>query len=1113
MKIILGKSQTGKSTKIYEMMEEDQKNGKRPILFVPSQMREITELSYMREEKKEGIIHVTITTIAEYVSLLLKKKNLHLEESYLSKLDKKLLVSKLIKQKGKNLRLFQHVQQKEGFLELIHRYMEIFRKNQITEETLQNTKLKNKRLESKLQELGELYFSYEETIKDTYIDDVSEINRFNEKIDCYQKELENTTIYFDGYNNFTKPEFELITSFLKLRKKVTIALNTDITCIEDVYSNQTNDIFEETNQTYVQLLHMANSINEETVENVVLYPNFSGAKESLQYLTEYLFEPVKAKRKFKEECVKMNVYSNVYKEAEAVAYQICQKRKEGYRYNDFCIYTTDMASYESVLARTFYEYGIPLYVDTKRKIQCSRLTEYIIELLEMATLNLNFDGIVNLLKKGLNGFDLEDLAYLENYLLEFHIHPYQTHITFHLNNQNDHENEYDLERLNHIKEKAVSLFSDVVKKLKEASQVKEMVSIIYEHLVKEDIFLTYYELSEKIGEKAYFLYSSKADFKIWEQITEVFDSIDKIYENTSLNVSEFYQLFQMAISEVYTKSVPPTKDKVILADINRSKVGQKRISFFIGVVEGDFPKKYEEDLLFQDREIEELNQYGIALKETSIAKENMGKYNIYEALGHTKEYLYLSMPSVNIKNETTRKSFIIREIENLLTIKMVGEVTSTKDLEIQFHDIYSKEKCFEFMIKKLRFITEQIEQDNILTLNKAFDEQIQELFGIYDYFLYHKQYQEILFYLKKDDNLSQENMEHFYQKEFKSSVYKLEQFKKCPFAYYLKYILEIKKRKVYEMNAMDTGSLMHQILDGFSKDLMEHQIKWSDILDEEEKLKNVYHEKLVGIMNELLSHEFKKQQESVKYGIYKRKLENTMTKVIGTIAKSFRQSDFEVFGNEIAFNDHSLYLPIVLTLDQGIKMKIIGKIDRVDIYEEEGKSYIRVVDYKSSKKTLTIDDIKEGISLQLITYMTAMLQKESKGQKMIPAACLYMNLSDSLIKLKDYTKDQEMIKNEVMKKLRMNGLFLKDIHLLEKMDKYVSDSSAKLIDITTNRMENSKKILEESDFVNLCEEAKELLKKIGEEMVKGVVKINPNKKKEACKYCDFSSVCRKDSCL
>lgn len=44
--------------------------------------------------------------------------------------------------------------------------------------------------------------------------------------------------------------------------------------------------------------------------------------------------------------------------------------------------------------------------------------------------------------------------------------------------------------------------------------------------------------------------------------------------------------------------------------------------------------------------------------------------------------------------------------------------------------------------------------------------------------------------------------------------------------------------------------------------------------------------------------------------------------------------------------------PITLTLDDGRKVLIEGKIDRVDIAKLNNGKYIRIIDYKSSTKDL-----------------------------------------------------------------------------------------------------------------------------------------------------------------
>lgn len=1113
MKIILGKSKSGKSTKIYEYINEDIKNGIKPILFVPSQTREITELDYINKNKTNGIINVDITTISEYISLLLKKKNMHLEENYISDLEKKILLSSVINENKEKLKLFRNVAKKDGFLNLMYMYVDIFRKNNIASNEIENIELKNKALEYKLKEIYFIFSKYQERINEKYIDNISEINIFNDNINKYKEYFTGSSIYFDGYNNFNKSELQFIKSLLSLNLNVTIAIDTDITCIEDIYSNNTNDIFEIPNKTYLKLLNIANSIKDEKIENIVLYNNYSKANNNLIYLAENVFEYVKNKIDINDDSVNINVYSNVYKEVQAIAYKISKKIREGYRYNDFCIYTTDVKNYESVFSRVFYEYNIPLYIDSKKKIWTSKLTEYILELLEMSSSNITLDFVINLLKKGLNNFDLEELAYLENYILEFNINKYNIKNKLYLNNEGYNETIYDLDRINKIRNDAVNVFYDLVDNLKKENSTKKIIEIIYNHLINDNIFFNYYNLSSNIEDKTYFLYSSKADFKIWENISNVFDSINNIYGKEEINISDFYKLFSTVLSEVYIKTVPPTKDKVIVSDINSSKVGNKKIAFWVGVYDGNFPKKNEEDILFSDSEINELNKNEIDFKETANSKENMQKYNIYEALNNIEEKIYISMPAVDIKNEVTRKSSLITDIESTVDVKIHGEVSNTKDLEIKYDDIYSKEKCFEYMTKKLRNLIDVIDNLDLTKHKDILKKQITDILNIYYYFQNDNEYNEILSYLKNDDNLSKDSVNSIYKEEFKSSVYKLEQFKKCPFAYYMKYILNINKRKVYEITSMDTGSIMHNVLDEFSKYLIQNNIKWKKVIDEKEKIYEIYRQKVIDIINNLLENEFKKQKESVKYGIYKKKLENTMIKVIQVVAKSFRQSDFEVYGNEIEFNDKSSYLPIILKLNEEVSMKIIGKIDRVDMYSEDEKSYIRIVDYKSSQKKLSIDDIKEGTSLQLITYMSAMLENLGKEKKVIPSACLYFNLSDKLINLKDYTKNEDEMKKEIIKKLRMTGLFLKDVKILENMDKYVNDASNKLIDITPNRMNSSKKALEEEEFNNLCKEAEQILKNIGKEMIKGVVKIEPNKNKEVCKYCDFSSICRKESCI
>ena len=253
-------------------------------------------------------------------------------------------------------------------------------------------------------------------------------------------------------------------------------------------------------------------------------------------------------------------------------------------------------------------------------------------------------------------------------------------------------------------------------------------------------------------------------------------------------------------------------------------------------------------------------------------------------------------------------------------------------------------------------------------------DDISLILNVYEYFSEDPIYKDILAYKKNDSNLSKDITDIIYRDEFKTSVSRLELYKKCPFSYFMQYILKVLPNQEAKLNVLELGSFMHGVLEVFSKKIMEKGISWQAILDDEkEEILPKYEKILEDIIYESIDKNLSKQKQSVKYMVLKRKLINTMKKVIRTVALSYNQSEFKPYDYEIEFKDGSAFLPMEIELGDGKVMKLIGKIDRVDFLNFRDSMYIRVVDYKSSGKDLKIDKIKEGLSLQLITYMMAFM--------------------------------------------------------------------------------------------------------------------------------------------
>lgn len=1102
MKILLGKSKTGKSTYIYDSIKKDVENNIYPLLFVPSQTRQISEISYMKNTGSCGIMGVNITTISEYIDNFLKTLNIHIDEKYISNLDKEVIINKIINENISDFKLFKNVSKKQGFHQIINIYVDLFRKNNIKVEDINNINIKDELTREKLKEIYLVYEKYIKYIGNEFVDNVYKLELIEKNIEKFRKYIGNCNIYFDGYNNFTNMEYKLIENLLKFDLNVCVSINTDIEDINDIYSQNTDEIFEISNDTYLKLLKIANR-NDSCVSNELFLSDFFKANDDIKYLADNIFSDLKVKYNKKSENVYLNVYSDIYNEVKSIANNITLNIVKGYRYKDFCIYTNDILKYYDIILKTFFEYNIPVYIDTKKPISTSKVVTYIVYLLTLKSYGFDIKNLISILKLGLNDIDIQDISYFENYVLEFNINIYNLKNEFLLNNTKNKDMFYDLEKLNIIREKINDIFFENIN-FKNIS-VEEITKYIYEHIEKNNILKNYYDKLEKVKNKSYEIYSKDIEKLSLDKMAEIFDSIYKIYKE-NINVNEFLNMFKMLIENTFVKTIPPTKDCVVICDFNTSKTESKKIGYIVGACEDELPRKYSQDILFSDMQLQNLKNANLDFKQDSISKENMEKFNLYEVFSNIQERLYISFPSLDLKSSATRKSKLISDIQDILDLKLIGNIIKDEE-SIDINNIYS----YNDLLKSLKLAIDKIKENEI---NGKFDEKQYEIaLSIYNYLKEDNRYNEILNYIKNNNiQLKKETIEYVYGNTFKSSVYKLEEFKKCPFSYYLKYILKVNPRNIYEISSMDTGSLMHEILERFSSYILKNGINWKDLLNDENTLKDEFVKEIYKIIDEIFDSSFKSKKENVRFNIYVRKIKNTMINVILLISKGFLQSQFNTYGYEIEFKENGAFLPIEVKLDNEATMNLVGKIDRIDTLNYNDTIYARVVDYKSSSKELKLDDIKEGISLQLVTYIKAFMENMDKktGKKVKPAGMLYFNLSNNIINLKDYTSDDDVIKKEIIKSLRMKGIFLRDAEIIKKMDSKIESNDEKLLDISMASMKKeNKKALSEEEFSDLFNQVDVILKNIGNEIYSG--KANITKSKEACKYCKYSSICRKES--
>ena len=399
--------------------------------------------------------------------------------------------------------------------------------------------------------------------------------------------------------------------------------------------------------------------------------------------------------------------------------------------------------------------------------------------------------------------------------------------------------------------------------------------------------------------------------------------------------------------------------------------------------------------------------------------------------------------------------------------------------------------------------------ENIAKLKKK--EEIADIwYQIYNYYKSKNEWNKKLLddlkgleYTNIPEDIKKENIEKLYGNVLNTSVSRLEKYRSCPFSYYLQYGLKIKEKEELKIHTFDTGSFMHETIDEFFEMVKEREINLPDLEEEE----------IFEIVAEIIDKNLKLSKNFIftstaKYKVLVKRLKKIVSKALKYIIQTLIYSDFNIEGTEIEFSTKGKYKPIILELEDGKKVEITGKIDRLDTAEDEEGKYLRIIDYKSSAKNIDLNEVYAGLQIQLLTYTDAICKEED----IMPAGIFYFSLLEQMIKADKKISDDE-IEEMIKKNFRMKGLILADVKIIKMNDNTLTSGSSKMVPaaITASGTVNEKWTngVNKEEFKVLQDYIDITIKQIAREIFSGKIDLNPyNKKgKTPCEYCEYKTIC------
>ena len=1093
------------------------------ILLVPEQYSfemEKNMSKLFQGEEKDKYLRSRVLSFKTMSSIVFSKVG-GLTDVNINSSGKAMMIYKSIDRIASELKVYGKSSSQSGFVGSITDMISELKQYNVSPDMLENIagEMENETLRYKLMDIAKIYGEFEKNLHENYVDSQDMLTSLAAKLEQCDY-FKDAYIYIDEFTGFTPNQYGILRVLLKQAKEVYISLTID-SLTQFTYSK--NDAFSRTKYTFEKLYKIAVEEGVKIHTNINLnteeVKRFKGNDE-LKHLEAFYHAYPYRKYEKKTEHIRINEFNNLYDEVEQVAKEIVHLvRNKNVRYKDITVATRELNRYDFLVKSIFKEYEIPNFIDSKREAKSNPIIVLILSALEMRNRRYSYETMFRYLKSGLIGVSEEDISLLENYVLQNGIKGkkwFEERWDYKVNpNYLAEESEFDLaqkERINETRDKVLEPIIKLQDKLKKPNKtVREICIYVYEFLLDINIEETLENLINSFTEKGDLEIADEYS-QVWQIVVDILDQMVELMGDEKISLDKFMKVISLGFDEYELGLVPPSMDQVLVSSIDRMKNANTKYLYLIGTTDGIFPLISKESGLLSDKDRETLGEKGVEVDIDSKTRTYEEQFLVYKALTYTSENLTISYPISDHEGKTLRPSIIISRLKKIFpNITMKSYVLKDLDnsSERALEDITVKAPTFNELINAIKEFEIRGE------INPVY-------LDLYRYFLDDKEYKNKLekvvsglSYTNQVEKVEREKIKQLYENK-NLSISKLERYAQCPFSYFIQYGLKAQERREYSFTAPDLGSFIHNILDIFSKSLNKDKLNWHEIDDDyiKSRVSLIVDEMISKIPGFILN-----SSERYKYLAYR--LKKMLVSAISIISMQIKQGNFEPVDYEVSFRKNGKYPPIKIILNDGEEITLVGQIDRIDELEKDDSKYIRIIDYKSGDKSINLTEVYYGLQLQLLVYLDAIIESDrNKKFNLKPAAILYNRIDNPIVKANEDQKDS-IINEEILKKLRMNGLVLKDVDIIGEMDHALKDGERKTsLVIPANFDKNGNigrytKGVTEQEFDILRQYVKHEVKELCERMVGGDISIIPCKSKNgtSCDFCTYSSICQFDSSI
>lgn len=1075
--IIYGTDSASIENTAYDRIKNVAASGRCAWILVPEQFSLSAESFVIKTFGVAAQTNIKVITFSRLCNLVLSKLG-PLRLRYIDGAGKQIVAAATVRDVKSKLGVLSSAVRRRGFSSELTNLVSEFKRYGVSPQALSEAagsaseNQNEQELSEKLKDISVMYDTFNRFMEDKAADAEDNLSIICNRLKHF--DFGDGCLFIMHFRSFTPVEYRAIGEIMQSLDVCAVM------CCDDI--KRPSALFAPISDTCRKLTEIAAEHNTECEEPMCVFDRDNGRE--LTFLRKAYFSPTASPRGGKTESVFIKEVSNHYREAETAADLILRLcRTENRRFSDFLILARRPEDYLRIIPPIFGSRGIDVFLDSRRSIITKPLAEMLCASLEILAYGWSYERVMTIARSGMTTAKERDIDEFENYILAAdpsYAMWAESVWTFKIP-------EFDLEKINEVRRCVCSFPNRLAEQLSGRKTAAQICKAILECMKADNLAERTAEICKEFDENS-MPYLADEYRQVWNGIISVLSQISALMDSENITWQDFADLFKSSCGGISVGITPQTQDCAIFAGIDRFRAEDTPVVIVLGMTDGVFPAPHTEEGLISDAERIKLENYGISLAPGADAKAREEQLLVYSVLTAAAEKLYLFVPMLDTDGAQMFPSPIIKRIRTKVFSDI--KITNPDRTDNLTSGAEGREAVFGALCGILAKCGGEVQN-----LNGTAEE-------LYKFFKTDAEYSErlkkVIESMKSPEPelLTRKNVRAIYGDVIALSATKLEKYNDCAFSYFMRYGLVAKERVSGKLDSRDTGSIQHNALYRYFSELKFNDADYGEITYDRCR------KRVCEIVEQAAKENSELLYESSFYFKYiVSRMQGIVTRTAWETIMFYKSGAFRPYGYEIKIATGGDIPTICIKADDGTDLAHLhGFIDRADTAVINGKTYVSIIDYKSSKTDLDSALTDAGVKLQPLLYSDIVCKRLNAS----PAAMLYMQMTDPIIKAENLKSDENSaVELAKSKEVDFGGWVNNDAAVIAN---YSNGENGETFLPSKNHF------MSESEMTEHIEKANENIKNAARGIYKGNISAKPFvcKGHSACTYCPYSLSCSKE---